>query len=433
MAAENRTNLKAYFQTGDKPTQSQFSDLIDSFPLVAEHELKAPKDNPVFSTSSVPTPTNNQFTFDLDDDRLLVISKDSLGNSRTGTISLNDKPLDSCFYLAGAGNLTNSNAGTIGIGPGVLPDCVEVNDSVFIGSESGLVIEEATGVCAIGRLTVSKSVTGGNICAVGDSALRDILTSGSNAYGYVCLNKLSSGVECNAFGRACGDLLVSGSYCNLFGNQTLSVGVLCDRNNVFGHEGAHSTLSHDNCVFGHQGLYNHTEFGGIKVGENAVFGNYSGFTITTGARNTFLGTGAGNTGTEGTQLATAFGSIGIGYGTITTKNYQCVLGPSIITETILRGNVGFGQADPTMLISVGGRSGMNGSGEIFWGSALTGNNRGYLTWDTNVARIISPVHLKLETPLVTVTTKLNLPGLPTSASGLSTGDVWKNGSVLNIV
>ena len=31
MAQKNRTTLKSYFETGDKPTESQFEDLIDSF------------------------------------------------------------------------------------------------------------------------------------------------------------------------------------------------------------------------------------------------------------------------------------------------------------------------------------------------------------------------------------------------------------------
>ncbi len=36
MATQNRTTLKSYFETGDKPTQSQFADLIDSMALVDE-------------------------------------------------------------------------------------------------------------------------------------------------------------------------------------------------------------------------------------------------------------------------------------------------------------------------------------------------------------------------------------------------------------
>lgn len=35
MTAQNRAILKAYFETGDRPTQAQFANLIDSFPLIS--------------------------------------------------------------------------------------------------------------------------------------------------------------------------------------------------------------------------------------------------------------------------------------------------------------------------------------------------------------------------------------------------------------
>lgn len=38
MAQKNRTDLKAFFETGDKPTQSQFADLIDSFYNIDEDD-----------------------------------------------------------------------------------------------------------------------------------------------------------------------------------------------------------------------------------------------------------------------------------------------------------------------------------------------------------------------------------------------------------
>lgn len=38
MAKKNRTDLKAFFKTGDKPTQSQFADLIDSFYNIDEDD-----------------------------------------------------------------------------------------------------------------------------------------------------------------------------------------------------------------------------------------------------------------------------------------------------------------------------------------------------------------------------------------------------------
>jgi len=38
MAQKDRTTLKSYFETGDLPTQSEFADLIDSFPNLSEKE-----------------------------------------------------------------------------------------------------------------------------------------------------------------------------------------------------------------------------------------------------------------------------------------------------------------------------------------------------------------------------------------------------------
>jgi hypothetical protein len=46
----------------------------------------------------------------------------------------------------------------------------------------------------------------------------------------------------------------------------------------------------------------------------------------------------------------------------------------------------------------------------------------------------SPVILTLSgTGALQIVSKLNLSGLPTSAAGLTAGDIWRNGTVLNIV
>jgi hypothetical protein len=41
MSEQTRSTLKSYFETGDNPTESNFSDLIDSFPLVSETVTQA--------------------------------------------------------------------------------------------------------------------------------------------------------------------------------------------------------------------------------------------------------------------------------------------------------------------------------------------------------------------------------------------------------
>lgn len=37
MSVQNKTTLKSYFETGDRPTQSNFADLIDSGPNITEY------------------------------------------------------------------------------------------------------------------------------------------------------------------------------------------------------------------------------------------------------------------------------------------------------------------------------------------------------------------------------------------------------------
>jgi len=51
------------------------------------------------------------------------------------------------------------------------------------------------------------------------------------------------------------------------------------------------------------------------------------------------------------------------------------------------GNVGIGTTSPTLLFQVGSRGGFGSDGIFYWGSALTGNNRGTLSWDTDIASV----------------------------------------------
>jgi hypothetical protein len=50
-------------------------------------------------------------------------------------------------------------------------------------------------------------------------------------------------------------------------------------------------------------------------------------------------------------------------------------------------NVGIGTASPSLLLQVGSRAGIGSDGVVSWGQALTGNNRGYLSWDTDIASV----------------------------------------------
>jgi hypothetical protein len=61
-----------------------------------------------------------------------------------------------------------------------------------------------------------------------------------------------------------------------------------------------------------------------------------------------------------------------------------------------------------------------------------GSNFQILSYADNGAPLATPLKIDRATAKVTLA-RLNLSGLPTSATGLVAGDVWRNGNVLNIV
>ena len=73
-------------------------------------------------------------------------------------------------------------------------------------------------------------------------------------------------------------------------------------------------------------------------GNNVAIGQRGGDGVTTGSKNTFIGTYAGYS-SGSVQMPGAIESIAIGYAALTTKSYQVVLGRNTITETVLRGKV----------------------------------------------------------------------------------------------
>jgi hypothetical protein len=59
------------------------------------------------------------------------------------------------------------------------------------------------------------------------------------------------------------------------------------------------------------------------------------------------------------------------------------------------GNVGIGTTSPGYLLQVGSRISLSSDGVIQWGQALTGTNRGLLSWDTNIASVNAAANLVL--------------------------------------
>lgn len=51
------------------------------------------------------------------------------------------------------------------------------------------------------------------------------------------------------------------------------------------------------------------------------------------------------------------------------------------------GNVGIGTSSPSLRLQVAGRGGMGSDGIFYWGQELSGSNRGFLSWASNVASV----------------------------------------------
>jgi hypothetical protein len=56
-------------------------------------------------------------------------------------------------------------------------------------------------------------------------------------------------------------------------------------------------------------------------------------------------------------------------------------------------SLGVAVSSPSLLFQVSTRGGMSSDGVFQWGESLTGNNRGFLTWDTNVGVVGAPSSL----------------------------------------
>jgi hypothetical protein len=56
-------------------------------------------------------------------------------------------------------------------------------------------------------------------------------------------------------------------------------------------------------------------------------------------------------------------------------------------------NVGIGTTSPTLKFQVSTKGGMSSDGVFQWGNALTGNDRGFLTWDTGIGYVGAPNNL----------------------------------------
>ena len=99
MSVKNRTQLKEYFETGKRPTQSQFSDLIDSMTLVTESSPKLYK-----SASVLLSCDDSGINYTLLENTLGNVSFSVLLNTIRITSEENIFDLEKTFVIIGALN-----------------------------------------------------------------------------------------------------------------------------------------------------------------------------------------------------------------------------------------------------------------------------------------------------------------------------------------
>jgi hypothetical protein len=138
--------------------------------------------------------------------------------------------------------------------------------------------------------------------------------------------------------------------------------------------------------------------------------SFSGGPITTSGTITMAGTlGVANGGTGASTLSSGY---------LLKGNGTSAVSASVVYDNGT--NVGIGTASPGYLLQVGSRVSVGSDGVIQWGQALTGSNRGILSWDTNIASVNAATNLVLAsngtTERMRITTAGDV-GIGTSAPG----------------
>ena len=179
------------------------------------------------------------------------------------------------------------------------------------------------------------------------------------------------------------------------------------------------------------------------LGDGSVFSNASGVANgtsygegaglgSTGNSQTVTGLNAGQDNTGNTQTAS-----GVNSGKNNTGNRQTVVGYGSGQNNDGDDNCNFGN-DSGRFIANGTTANTGSSSSVYIGSktkssAVTTSNEIVIGYNAIGNGDHSTTIGKDTTLLAVLRGTLNVPDLPTSATGLNTGDVWNNSGVLNII
>ena len=179
--------------------------------------------------------------------------------------------------------------------------------NTFVGALAGDALTDADNNIAIGRSALSSDTLGSRSVAIGFQALRDQnFTSATDtlnvAVGQNAGLSITTGKQNTFIGALAGDGTDDGSSNTAVGYQALS-----------------GNAGNTNTAIGHASLIACTGT------DNTGIGEFSGFELTSGGNNTFLGGDSGRTGSPGGAVTTGSNIICLGDENISSFNCQVAL------------------------------------------------------------------------------------------------------------
>ncbi len=222
----------------------------------------------------------------------------------SGTIStLNLTDVNNNTFLGkGAGNITLTGTGNLGIGNGALADITTASNNICLGLNAGANIQPGDRNIAIGDSALTSAVGAEQCIAIGSEALMLCTSSGSIAIGAGAFKSLIGGTQNIAIGINSSELNVTGSGNVTIGEQSFGTTAANDFNIGIGLHTGINNAGNNNTIIGA------LAFAGTGTATQcAMFGFQAGNAITNGNNNTGLGYAAIN------QLLSGTDNIAVGH------------------------------------------------------------------------------------------------------------------------